>query len=460
MPPRPHAAAAVLTLALAGTAAAQGNPANPYFPDAVGGPAVLPAQAVGPMPAPGGAFPVGPPPGGPMPGGPMPMPGGPMPIGEHAWSPDGVGDHAAPWGPTCWFGAEYLLWWTRHAPVNQRLANFGPGIGMGITGTPFTSPALGGEGISFNSASGLRVLGGVWLTQSQTLGVEADFFILPTKRVDSPSIFATDQNPTLARPFFDVSTNAQNSRVLSRPGFFTGGIADSAETLLWGAEVLTSVRLWDKHWVRADGLIGFQFLDLDESLQINDFATTLAGGTATFLGTAFRRPSMTFVEDRFTTQNHFYGGVVGTRLSAQVQAFTLAVTGKVGLGTMYEAVTANGSTTLTGPFPAPVVTGGGFLAAGANTGRFRRTEFTYVPELGVNLTVQITPHWTVKGGYTYLYIDNVARPGNQLPASLNPTQIPTSQNFGAVFTGRQAPFEIVSSPYFAHGLNFGVLYAF
>src|SRR5262249_43340596 len=147
------AAAAVLTLALTGTAAAQGNPANPYFPDAAGGPAVLPAQAVGPMPAPGGAFPVGPPPGAYSGGG-------------DGLPADGLGDHAAPWGPTCWVGAEYLLWYTRHAPINQPLANLGPGIGMGLTGAPFTHAALGTEAISFNSASGVRVLGGVWLTQS------------------------------------------------------------------------------------------------------------------------------------------------------------------------------------------------------------------------------------------------------------------------------------------------------
>jgi len=248
--------------------------------------------------------------------------------------------------------------------------------------------------------------------------------------------------------------------VLSRPGFFTGGIGVSADTLLAGGELLTSVRMCDKGKFRADALVGFQFIDLDESLQINDFATTLAGGTATFLGSAFRRPSTTYVEDRFTTQNHFYGGVVGTRLACQVEAFTLAVVSKIGLGQVYEAVTANGTTTLTGPFPGPVVTGGGFYTAGSNNGRFRQNEFTYLPEFSVNLTVQVTPHLTFKGGYNYLYIDKVARPGNQIPASVNPTQVPTSQNFGAVFAGRQPAFEIVTSPYSAHGLNFGMLYAF
>jgi hypothetical protein len=288
----------------------------------------------------------------------------------------------------------------------------------------------------------------------------ADFFILPTKTISNPPVLATDQFPTLARPFFDATTNAQNSRVLSRPGFFTGGIQDTADSLLWGAEVLGSFRLWEHGRFTIDGLTGFQFLDLEESLQINDFATTQAAGTTTFAGTAFRQPSTTYVEDRFTTLNRFYGGVVGLRANMHIEAFTLGVTAKVGLGSINETVQADGRTTLTGPFPSAVVTAGGLYAAGSNSGHFHQSEFTYIPEFGANLSVQVTPHLTFKGGYTYLYVDRVARPGNQLPDTINPTQVPSSANFGAVFAGRQPPFSIVHSPYFAHGLNIGVLYGF
>jgi hypothetical protein len=447
MPPRPLAAVAVLTLALAGPVAAQGFPANPFFPDAAGsptGPAVMPAQAAAPAPVPYGAAP----------------PPGAIPVGGDVLPTDGLGHPAGGYGPTCWIGAEYLLWWTRHGPNPQALAVGGPTTGVGLLNSPNSQVVLGRDTFSFNSFSGVRVLGGVWLSQAQTVGIEGDFFILPTKTVSNPTVLATDVFPTLARPFVDATTGLPNSRVLSRPGFFTGGIQDTADSLLWGAEVLGSFRLWEKGRFTFDGLTGFQFLDLEESLQINDFATTQAGGTTTFAGMAFRRPSTSYVQDRFTTLNRFYGGVLGLRASMHVEAFTFAVTGKIGLGSINQTVQADGTTTLTGPFPAPVVTGGGFFAAGANSGHFRNSEFTYIPELGANMIVQVTPHLSLKGGYTYLYVDRVARPGNQLPDTINPTQVPSSANFGAVFAGRQAPFQIVHSPYFAHGLNFGVLYAF
>lgn len=442
MPPRPLAAVAVLTLALAGRAAGQGFPANPYTPDAAGS-AVLPAQAMGPTSAP---FPGGPPPG--------PMYGG------DALPTDGLCAPAGPHGPTCWVGAEYLLWWVRNGPVGVPLATGGPATGVGLANAPNTVVVLGQNDFDFNTISGVRVTGGWWLTPAQTVGIEGRFFILPTKTASTPPVLATDIYPTLARPFLDASTNAQNSRVLSRPGFFTGGIQATAETLLWGSELIGSFRLWEKRRCTFDLLTGFQFLALEESLQVNDFATTQPGGTTTFAGTAFRQPSTSYVEDRVTTLNRFYGGVIGTRTRVHVEAFTLEVLAKVGLGSMNQTVQADGRTTLTGPFPAPVVTGGGFFAAGSTNGRFRQSEFTYIPEIGVNLTVQVTPHLTLKGGYTYLYVDQVARPGNQLSGTINPTQVPSSANFGAVFTGRQPAFDIGSSSYFAHGGNFGLIYGF
>ena len=88
------------------------------------------------------------------------------------------------------------------------------------------------------------------------------------------------------------------------------------------------------------------------------------------------------------------------------------------------------------------------------------SEFTYVPEFSANLTVQVTPHLTLSGGYTYLYINRVARPGDQITGAINPTQVPTAPNFGATFTGRAQPFEVRHSDYFAHGLNVGLLYGF
>src|SRR5438067_947938 len=459
MSPRALQAVAVLTLALAGTAAAQGpappagSPGNAFLPDPVGlaGPTVMPVQ--GYLPPPG-------PVPGPMPGPPPGAIPGPVPVGDPHLPAGTIDGHADVWGPTCWIGAEYLLWWVKHGPNRTPLATVAPGNTFGLLTDPNSHVVLGGDTFKYNNFSGVRILGGVWLSPSQTVGIEGNFFILPTKTIENPPVLATDGFPTLARPFLDLTNNAQNTRVLTRPGLFVGGIRDSSDTLLWGSEIAGSFRLWERGGFTLDGLTGFKFLDLEESLQVNDFSSALSGGTINFAGRTFRQPAATFVEDRFTTLNRFYGYLIGTRANFHVQAFTLSLTGKVGLGGVTQTVQADGTTTLIGPFPAPVVTGGGFYAAGSNSGRFRVSEFTYVPEFSANLTVQVTPHLTLSGGYTYLYINRVARPGDQITGAINPTQVPTAPNFGATFTGRAQPFEVRHSDYFAHGLNVGLLYGF
>src|SRR5581483_3039707 len=145
MPPRLLAAVAVLTLALGGRAAAQGYPANPTVPDPAGspaGPAVMPAQAVGAAPV--VAAPYAP---GPVPG--------PAAYGAPGLPVDAVADPGGVWGPTCWVGAEYLLWWTRHGPNPQPLATAGPATGVGLLTAPTSQVVLGRDTFSFNSFSGV-----------------------------------------------------------------------------------------------------------------------------------------------------------------------------------------------------------------------------------------------------------------------------------------------------------------
>src|SRR5204862_5934257 len=93
------------------------------------------------------------------------------------------------------------------------------------------------------------------------------------------------------------------------------------------------------------GIFGFKFVNLEESLQINDFSSSV-GGTITFAGRSFARPATTYVEDRFGTFNRFYGGVVGLRANWHVGAFPLALPRKLGVGSIQQNDRADGSPTL------------------------------------------------------------------------------------------------------------------
>src|SRR5690242_9986640 len=54
-----------------------------------------------------------------------------------------------------WFSAEYLLWWTRKAPLPP-LASTSPATSLGIPGQPNFQLLYGGSGADFNERSGAR----------------------------------------------------------------------------------------------------------------------------------------------------------------------------------------------------------------------------------------------------------------------------------------------------------------
>lgn len=464
MSPRALAAAAVLTATLAGPVAGQSPPGMAR----IGGEPAPLAPAMPPGMAPGSPY---------LGGNPMVMPGAvpvagrvdpvspvePSPAAPPVYSDavlptDGlfVGP-GGPRGPQCWIAADYLLFWTRHAPVSVPLATVGPATSLGIIGQPNVRTILGNDEFSFQTFSGVRVSGGWWFTENQSVGIESSLFILPEKSSNTPSITGTDILPTLARPFYDTALNRQNSRLLTRPGAFAGGIQSELTSELWGAEVLPVWRFFDQGgWMTMDLLGGFKFLSLEESITINDFATALAGGVANFNGQAFRAPAVTYVQDRVATQNRFYGFTSGLRVNAHYEAFTLGVTGKVAVGNVRQQIRVDGSTTLAGIGPGPQTTGGGFYTTGFNAGKYTHDEFAVLPELGVNLTVQVTNRILVNIGYSGLYLSEAVRPGEQLSTNINNTQIPTGQNFGARFGTPTLPPQFVSNAYWAQGFNFGL----
>jgi hypothetical protein len=85
-----------------------------------------------------------------------------------------------------------------------------------------------------------------------------------------------------------------------------------------------------------------------------------------------------------------------------------------------------------------------------------------VPEVGLNIGYQITSWASVFVGYTFLYTNNVARPGNQINPNINPTQSTSFTEDPA--PQRQGPAQpscrVNSSDCWAQGGNVGVSFRF
>jgi hypothetical protein len=137
---------------------------------------------------------------------------------------------------------------------------------------------------------------------------------------------------------------------------------------------------------------------------------------------------------------------------------------KFGMGAMRQTVEVSGSL-VTNDFTnfGPTQTfSGGYFALPTNIGNHTRTVFAVLPEVALNVGYQITPWASVFVGYTFLYTNNVVRPGNQINRNINPTQSvsyvgePPANLQGPV----QPTFKFNGSGFWAQGINVGLGFRF
>jgi hypothetical protein len=195
---------------------------------------------------------------------------------------------------------------------------------------------------------------------------------------------------------------------------------------------------------------------LAEQLRIQDQITPLRNNFLTFRGTFVNAPNSLADEDVFRTVNHFFGPQIGGRLGWEYGSFTPEGFAKLALGAGEERTTINGSTTKITPAGNQTVPGG-ILAVPSNMGNHSRTVLGIVPELGLNLGVELTQHVRLNLGYSLLLWNHVVRPGSQYDRSVNPNQVPGSPTFGAASTAPFSPTYRFNDEFFwSHTFNIGV----
>jgi hypothetical protein len=236
---------------------------------------------------------------------------------------------------------------------------------------------------------------------------------------------------------------------INAPGFTSHTASLTTSSRLMGAEGNGIWKLVSRDDLRVSFLGGFRWLQLNESLT---FADSVIGEPGT-LAEGFVFNSL----DEFSTRNDFYGGQLGARFEFSRGRLLVNATGKVALGAMHENVVING-VAVTNFFGGPVQTlPGGIFAQQSNMGSFNRDRFAVVPEVNLNVGYKVTDRTRVHVGYTFLYVSDVARPGNQIDRVINPTQTNFANTVGLVPTPPARPeFNFNHSDFWAHGINFGI----
>jgi hypothetical protein len=363
-----------------------------------------------------------------------------------------------------WVTADFLLWWIRDARIPYLLTTSATttpifdGRGNVLNGTlgePATSVLLGDK-FDYGTLPGGRLTVG-FAHESELIGLEASAFLLPGHQKNFQ--FASTDNgfPVLVRPFRNLLEDRETGFAVAFPNAFSGSVTVTSTSQLWGSEVNGLLALLGNCWAHVDGLLGFRYADLEEDLTFtNQSSFALPGGVIFFNGTPFLTPIRDELFDRFSTRNQFYGGQIGTVAEVRLGCLFVDLTTKVAFGVTHHVVDISGNSVLIPPDAPRQTATGGLLALPSNIGRYTNEFFTVMPEVQLQFGYQICRNLRAYAGYSYLYWSSVVRPGDQINRLVNEQQLPTSPDFGPVTGPREPSHAFRYTPFWAHGVTFGV----
>ncbi len=214
---------------------------------------------------------------------------------------------------------------------------------------------------------------------------------------------------------------------------------------------------------RFDCLFGFRWLNLDEQLH---FSTTNQ--------TTQQSPDFVVfnASDAFDVSNNFYGGLLGLRFEYAPDdgrggwrgGFCYRAAVLLALGDTVERINIDGETrTNLGnpPLGSNVTYPGGVFSQPSNLGAHDANHFAAVPEVDLSLGYAFNSWGRITIGYNFLYISDVARPGNQIDPGLNVFRSALVQGANppiaapAIDPARPA-FNASQSSFWAQGLTLGL----
>jgi hypothetical protein len=259
---------------------------------------------------------------------------------------------------------------------------------------------------------------------------------------------STNDFAVLGRPFFNTDANTLDARLIANPGLVSGTLNILAETEFDSFEVLFRRGSERPNGLRVDFFAGYRYAELDDRLRIDESTLSLGGPTA---GTTFD------LFDQFDAHNSFQGGEVGLALLChESTCWSWEVVAKVAFGESSHRTTVAGQTVTTDSMNNSATVAGGLLTQGTNIGTYRWDESATLSEVGVTVRRKLRCGWTASVGWTFLHWSDVARAGDQIDTTINPTQIPPG-----MLTGESRPaFPFRTTDFWAQGLRLSAEYGF
>src|SRR5262249_51425182 len=226
-------------------------------------------------------------------------------------------------------------------------------------------------------------------------------------------------------------------------------ITVGARTWLCGAETNITAGLISSDTLHLAALGGFRFLRLQDEVMAGE-QFQVAPSVPGFGG------SRVSLQDEFRTINSFYGGQIGLKAGAQFALLTIDFSGKIALGQMHQAADVSGSTHVLRKDGLRTIFQGGLFALASNSGQHNEDELAFIPDVSLNVGLQLTRHLKLYVGYSFLWISTVARAGEQLDPVINVTQFPIRGGAGPLVGPARPAFTVDGNDFWAQGINIGL----
>ena len=358
-----------------------------------------------------------------------------------------------------WVSGDYTMAWFRPQASAGPLVTTGSAqdASPGALGQPATAVLYGDRPIDFGMFSGIRAEAGVFLDNCDQFSLEGSGFYMFTNNNRFELNSDANGNPVIARPVVNAITGQQISYLDAIPGLIAGGVSVDVKSELLGAELNAACHAYVGCNCHLEGLFGFRYVRLAESLTIHDHFAPLVNNVTTFEGATVNPPDTLADMDSFKTDNDFYGLQLGGRMRWEGDWCSFACFGKAGVGATQQQVGISGSTTLFTPTGTQVANGG-VLALPTNIGQHDRTVLGFVSELGATFGVNVCSHLEVSATYSFLYWNQVVRPSAQIDRSVNVSQVPSDVSFGQLSGPPRPGFNFNEEWFWAQTVSFGLTF--
>jgi hypothetical protein len=352
-----------------------------------------------------------------------------------------------PLGPS-WDDMELLYWWPMRQPV--------PGLAYGtrsglppVPGQNGTQLLVGGQALGSQPSAGGRFGLGMAVNEAETIGIEAGYLFLGTRSFDQTARdYGGGSTTTFGLPYTDATTGSNGVLALAQPGVTHSNLLASTSVSVQGWEVNAVGNVFDEKYVKINALFGWRYFDAHEGLRIEQTQFGTGGG------------SVVRTADQFDTSNRFNGGQLGLHADIHHGVVFCELTGKIAFGQTYEVLREEGETLfqpygLQGPVTR-MYGGSGLYVQPSSAGRSAAGAFALLPEGSCKFGFRLGDAGRLYVGYSFLYLSDAIRPGDQIDRTLHPAQIPLVSGLPPAI-GSDRPSRLFNhSDFWTQGLTIGL----